>query len=285
MLQPLSTSYDTLRVGWEQAARASKTAFITCAHAINPSSRAMMPTTQMVPLFVVLLLTPGAAAEDGLRRVPLTFGPGPYVGRSGADLLLNSSQPAGAVLLNGRDIVSGSLLSVRGAHHVRALWRLANTVSTLAHLNIPPFFSLARPQVTQVDTMAATIAELRDENAELRTRLVDQNRSTAAAIASTSASTAHTVEALRAEMRQYCDERVRVSVARLESALSADPTTNPTTSPGSPTESPTSAAPTASPSVSPTADLCPNHGYTCDYGAGPCIYFAQNICQPYTLGT
>ena len=73
----------------------------------------MMPTAQMAPLFVVLLLTPGVAADDGLRRVPLAVGPGPYVGRSGADLLLNSSQPAGAVLLNGRDIVSDSFPPVR----------------------------------------------------------------------------------------------------------------------------------------------------------------------------
>ena len=82
----------------------------------------------MVPLFVVLLLTPGvAAADDGVRGRHPTGGRGAYVGRSGADLLLNSSQPAGAVLLNGRDIVSGSCPPVRGAPLVRALWRLANT--------------------------------------------------------------------------------------------------------------------------------------------------------------
>ena len=102
---------------------------------LNPSSRAliMTPTTQMVAL-LVLLLTPGvAAADDGVRRRH-PAGPGAYVGRSGADLLLNSSQPAGAVLLNGRDIVSGSFPPVRGAPLVRARWRLANTKSTLNSL-------------------------------------------------------------------------------------------------------------------------------------------------------
>ena len=69
----------------------------------------MMATATMVPLLAVMLLTPGVSAENGLPPgVDLRTVPGPpYVGRSGADLLLNSSQPAGAVLLNGRDIVSG----------------------------------------------------------------------------------------------------------------------------------------------------------------------------------
>ena len=67
----------------------------------------MIATTKMAHLFAMMLLTPGVAADD-VVALPLP----PYMGRSGADLLLNSSQPDGAVLLNGHDIVSGvSLVS------------------------------------------------------------------------------------------------------------------------------------------------------------------------------
>ena len=81
----------------------------------------MTATTKMAPLFAVMLLTPGVAADDVVslplppgEALAVTGGP-PYMGRSGADLLLNSSQPDGAVLLNGHDIVSGvSLVSSSG---------------------------------------------------------------------------------------------------------------------------------------------------------------------------
>ena len=90
----------------------------------------MTATTKMAPLFAVMLLTLGLAlddvvalprgedgsGEDGSGEDLTVPGRRPsYVGRSGADLLLNSSQPDGAVLLNGHDIVSGvSLMSSSG---------------------------------------------------------------------------------------------------------------------------------------------------------------------------
>ena len=106
----------------------------------------MTATTKMAPLFAVMLLTPGVAADDVIALPRGEDGSGedftvpgrrpPYVGRSGADLLLNSSQPDGAVLLNGHDIVSGVSLvssSGRGALQRRHAPLLEVIVGALAH--------------------------------------------------------------------------------------------------------------------------------------------------------
>ena len=36
-----------------------------------------------------------------------------------------------------------------------------------------------------------------------------------------------------------------------------------------------------SPTAAPTADLCPNFGFTCVHGEGPCIFLALGVCQPF----